>query len=324
MAGAPGTRPSPSAGAPGSTRWSLPLGRVLGVDLRVHLSFFLLVALFALASTAPGGPSLLSSLSWLVVLFACVVVHELAHCVVGRAHGAVVREILLLPIGGASRLDRMPSRPEDELAMAIAGPIASVVLGIAAGVLAAGLGIALLPVDFVTGSLLVRLCWVNLLLAAFNLLPAFPLDGGRVLRALLARHHEAAVATHRAARIGRAVAVVMVAVGFFFDLWLVIIGTFVYVGATMEERATLQHLRLRGVHVRDLMHAPVGEPAAPTTTTPALDPDDELEDDLPALVAAPFGVLPVVDHARVVGELRVVDVEGWLQACAAAEDERAA
>lgn len=304
-------------------RWSFPIGRVFGVEIRVHASFFLLVALFAVASTGPGGVGLLSGLSWLVVLFACVVVHELAHCVVGQAHGAVVRDIVLLPIGGMSRLDRLPSRPEDELAMAIAGPIASVVLGVAAGVVAGAVGIALFPVDLVTGSLLARLCWVNLLLAAFNLLPAFPLDGGRVLRALLARHHSVTVATHRAATVGRGVAVLMIAAGFLVDVWLLVIGTFVYFAATAEERATLQHHWLRGVHVRDLMHEPVGVPPSTTPATPALRPDDEIEDDLPALVAAPHGTLPVVDRAVVVGELRVVDVEGWLRACADAEREAA-
>jgi stage IV sporulation protein FB len=293
----------------------------------VHVSFFLLVALFALASTGPGGQGLLSGLSWLVILFACVVVHELAHCVVGQAHGAVVRDIVLLPIGGMSRLERLPPRPEDELAMAIAGPIASAALGVAAGAVAGAVGVALLPVDLATGSLLARLCWVNLLLAAFNLLPAFPLDGGRVLRALLARHHGEAMATRRAATVGRVVAVVMIAAGVLVDLWLLIIGMFVFFAATAEERATLQHLRLRGVHVRDLMRTPTGgTPRVAFTTVPltALGADDDVEDDLPALVAAPSGALPVVDHTQVVGELRVGDVTDWLRACAEAENGHAA
>ncbi len=321
MTGDPVTGRSPPSR---SAHWSFPIGHAFGVEIRVHASFFLLVALFAVASTGPEGPGLLSGLSWLVILFTCVVVHELAHCVVGQAHGAVVRDIVLLPIGGMSRLDRLPPRPEDEFAMAIAGPAASLALGIGAGVVAGALGVALFPIDLVTGSFLARLCWVNLLLAAFNLLPAFPLDGGRVLRALLARHHGQRVATRRAASVGRVVAVAMIAVGFLVDLWLVLIGTFVYFAGTMEEQATLQHLRLQGVHVRDLMHAPTH--AWPTTEPPAptLGPDDEVEADLPSLVAAPSGALPVVHHARVVGELAVVDVANWLRACADAEDGRAA
>ncbi len=298
---------------------------MLGIEIRVHVSFFLLVGLFALASTGPEGQGLVSGLSWLVILFACVVVHELAHCVVGQARGAVVRDIVLLPIGGMSRLERLPPRPEDEFAMAAAGPIASVVLGVGAGVIAGAVGVALIPIDLATGSLLARLFWVNLLLAAFNLLPAFPLDGGRMLRAALTRHHGEAVATRRAASVGRAVAVMMIAAGFFVDVWLVLIGTFVWFAATAEERATLQHLRLRGVYVRDLMHAPVdGAPVVAPATTPVLDADDEVEDDLPALVGAPHGVLAVADHAVVVGELRVVDVADWLRICAEAEARRAA
>ena len=309
----------------GSTRWSFPLGRVLGIEIRVHVSFFLLVALFVFASTGPEGQGLVSGLSWLVVLFACVVVHELAHCVVGQARGAVVRDIVLLPIGGMSRLERLPSRPEDEFAMAAAGPIASLVLGVSAGVVAGAVGVAMLPIDLATGSLLARLCWVNLLLAAFNLLPAFPLDGGRMFRAALARHHGEAFATSRAATVGRIVAVVMIAAGFLVDVWLVIIGMFVYFAATAEERATLQHLRLRGVHVRDLMHAPVdGAPVAASAPTRVLDADDEVEEDLPALVGAPGGVLPVADHAIIVGELRAVDVADWLRICAEAERGHAA
>lgn len=304
-------------------RWSFPIGRVFGVEIRVHVSFFLLVALFAYASTAPEGQGLVSGLSWLVVLFACVVVHELAHCVVGQARGAVVRDIVLLPIGGMSRLERLPPRPEDEFAMAIAGPMASVALGVAAGVVAGAVGVALLPIDLATGALLARLCWVNLLLAAFNLLPAFPLDGGRMLRATLARHHGEAVATRRAAKVGRAVAVAMMAAGFLVDVWLLFIGTFVWFAATAEERATLQHLRLRGVHVRDLMHAPVdGAALGGLGASVVLDADDEVEDDLPALVGAPHGVLPVADHSIVVGELRVADVAEWLRACAEAEHSR--
>jgi len=318
--------PGPDRSPPsGSSHWSFPLGRVLGVEIRVHASFFLLVALFAFASTGPGGAGLLSGMSWLVVLFACVVVHELAHCVVGQARGAVVRDIVLLPIGGMSRLERLPARPEDEFAMAAAGPLASVLLGVGAAMVAVAVGVALLPIDLATGSLLARLSWVNLMLAAFNLLPAFPLDGGRMLRALLERRHGKAVATRRAASVGRVVAVAMIATGCFFDVWLVIIGAFVYFAATAEERSTLQHLRLRGVHVRDLMHAPVaGTTTGVPSATIVLDADDEVEDDLPALVRAPRGVLAVVDHAVPVGEIRVVDVVDWLRACADAEDGRAA
>ena len=112
---------------PQRRRWSsFPIGRIAGIQIRVHVTFFLLVPLFALAGTQPGGPGAVGAIAWLVVIFACVVVHELAHCLVGRPRGLVVHEIELLPIGGVSKLENLPEDPHDELAMAIAGPLASI------------------------------------------------------------------------------------------------------------------------------------------------------------------------------------------------------
>jgi Zn-dependent protease len=318
MATEPRQDRSPSRNA--SSHWSFSIGHVAGIDVRVHLSFFLIVALFAVASTQPGGEGLVAGLGWLVVLFACVVVHELAHCVVGRSRGAQVHEIVLLPIGGVSRMERMPELPDDELAMAIAGPAASVALGVAAGMVALALGVPLLPVSFVTGSFVVRLFWVNLVIAGFNLLPAFPLDGGRVLRALLARRCSEARATHLAAVTGRSFGLALVAVGLVVNLWFAILGAFVYFGAQLEEAATIQHLRLRGLHVRDLMLddpvvvAPFAAVGAAAAGTPVVGPDDEIEDDLLVIAAAPRHAVAVVDHMQVVGVLRLEDVQRWVHA----------
>jgi Zn-dependent protease/CBS domain-containing protein len=218
----------------------------------------LLVPLFVLAGAAPEGPGVPIALAWLVMMFACVVVHELAHCFVGRAHGAVVHEIILLPIGGVSKVERLPERPRDELAMSIAGPAASLGLALLAGMVTVLAGESLLPVEILGDSLLRSLFWFNLLVAGFNLLPAFPLDGGRVLRALLEQSHDLQRATHVAATAGRAVAIVMIVGGLFFDVWLTIIGVFVYFGASAEEASTIIHLRLTGHRVVDTM---VCEPA---------------------------------------------------------------
>jgi stage IV sporulation protein FB len=235
------------------------LGRVSDIEIRIHASFLLLVVLFVLAGTAPEGPGVPKALAWLVLIFACVVVHELAHCFVARGRGGVVHEILLLPIGGVSKLERLPEGPRDELAMAIAGPAASLGLAVLAGILTVLAGESLLPVEILGSSLLASLFWFNLLVAGFNLLPAFPLDGGRVLRALLERAYDLPRATHLAATAGRAVAIAMIVGGFFFfDLWLTIIGVFVYFGASAEEAATLAHWRLAGHQVGDAMlHEPV-------------------------------------------------------------------
>jgi Zn-dependent protease len=245
-----------TAPTPRPSRWSFPLVRIAGIQIRVHATFFLLVALFALAGSAPKGPGVVSSLLWLVVIFACVVFHELAHSIVGRRRGLVVHEIDLLPIGGVSRLESFPETPRDEFAVAIAGPAASVVLGVAAAGAAVATSVALFPVDLVEGPFLARLCWLNLLLAAFNMIPAFPLDGGRVFRSLLERRYDLERSTRIASATGRWFAFVLIASGMVVNLWLAIIGVFVYLGASAEETATLAHVRLAGRRVRDVMLAP--------------------------------------------------------------------
>jgi Zn-dependent protease len=234
-------------------RGSIRIGRISGIDIRVHWSFSLLVAVFLLAADAPGGLGVASSLVWLVVIFGCVLFHELAHCVVGRRHGAEVHEIELLPIGGVSKLERLPDAPSEELAMAIAGPLASIGIAVVAALAATAALVPLLPFTLYDGPLLARTFWFNLVIAAFNLLPAFPLDGGRVFRALLERRRDLLAATRIAVRVGHAVAVAFVVIGLFWNLWLVIIGVFVFVGATMEEAATVVHAALRNRRVDQLM-----------------------------------------------------------------------
>lgn len=232
-AGAPPV-PPPARPPP---RLSLRLATVAGVQIRVHLTFVVLLALVALGATAPEGPGLVPAFGWLVALFACVVLHELAHSLVAIRHGIRVPEIDLLPIGGVSRLEREPGDPNVELRIAAAGPAASVLLGAALAVVAVVAGVDIWPPTLYGGALLARLVWVNLMLAAFNLLPALPLDGGRVLRAFLEPRRGRAAATLQVARISRVLAAIMVAVGFFLSLWLVIIGGFVYVGSLAEESA---------------------------------------------------------------------------------------
>lgn len=224
-------------------RWSVPLVRIAGVTIRVHVTFFALVLLVALTAR-DFGETEVAAVGWLLLLFACVVLHEFAHALVARSKGIAVHEIDLLPIGGVSRLEHIPEAWRDESAIAVAGPIASAAIALVAFLLATITGQALLPPSLWEGGLLVRLAWVNLMLAAFNLLPAFPLDGGRVLRALLERNRTRLDATRRAAAISRALAAVMIAVGLLFNVWLVLIGIFVVVAGRAEEAAVLIHAAL--------------------------------------------------------------------------------
>ncbi|MGH9083839.1 MAG: site-2 protease family protein [Acidimicrobiales bacterium] len=239
----------------------MPLARVAGVTIRVHVTFFALVVLVALTA-ADAGETVVAAVGWLLALFACVVAHELAHAVVAQSKGIAVHEIDLLPIGGISRLERIPERWRDEAAIAAAGPIASAGIAAVAFALAAGAGEPLLSASPWDGPLLVRLAWANLLLAGFNLLPAFPLDGGRVFRALLERDHSRVEATRRAAYVSRLLAILMIAVGALFNLWLIVIGVFVLVAGRAEEAAVLIHAALGPATARTLAWAcPIALPA---------------------------------------------------------------
>jgi Zn-dependent protease len=287
-------------------RWSVSVGRFSGIDVRVHVSFLVLVALFALVAPEPGVTGAVASVAWLLAIFTCVVVHEMAHCFVARARGAEVQEILLFPLGGVSKLRHLPESPRDEFAIAIVGPLTSIGLGLGAAVLCLATGQALLPIDLVAGSWLVRLVWLNLILGAFNLLPAFPLDGGRVLRSLLERDHDLETATRSAAHIGRVLATIMVVAGVFLDVWLILIGIFIYLGASAEESGTIVHARLRGHRVREAMQPSTDE----SSTLPVVvDADALLDDDLLELVeSAPGHCATVRADGRTVGILRVEDL----------------
>jgi Zn-dependent protease len=229
------------------------VARVAGIDIRVHPLMVLLVAAVLAASVTDEGGGLWAGATWIVLVFSCVLVHELAHSVVARRRGVTVRDIVLLPIGGVSEMERLPERPADELVIASAGPLTSVAIALVAAGAALVAGEPLVPVDLLEGPLLHRLVWFNAVLGAFNLLPAFPMDGGRVLRAGLALRWPLERATGLAARVGRALAVVMAAAGIAFDLWLVLIALFVYLGASAEEIATRAHVRFAGRRVAEIM-----------------------------------------------------------------------
>ncbi len=293
------TRPRPH-------RWSFPAGQIAGIEVRVHVSFLVLVALFALVAPEPGVMAAVASVGWLIVIFTCVVVHEMSHCFVARARGAEVEEILLFPLGGVSKLRHLPESPRDEFAIAIVGPLTSIGLGVSAAILCLATRQSLLPIDLVTGSWLVRLVWLNLILGVFNLLPAFPLDGGRVLCSLLERDHDLETATRSAAHVGRVLAVMMIAVGLFVDVWLTLIGIFIYLGASAEEAGTIVHARLRGHRVREVMQPATDESA---TAAVVVDADALLDDDLLQLVeSAPGHRAAVETDGRTIGVLQLEDL----------------
>ena len=295
----------------GLSRRSLVIGRVAGIPIRLHPTF-LLVLLLVVISVDP-----LSLTGSLLVIFGSVTVHELGHALVARRRGVEVRDILLLPIGGVSELERLPDRPADQLEVAVAGPVTSLALGVLGLALAGAGGAEVWPVDLVHGSLLHRFGWLNLILAAFNLLPALPLDGGRVLRALLVPRVGEVRSTVIAAGVGRAIAIGMITIGVFADLWLVIIGFFVLSGAMAEEANARLKGRLDGLVARDLMrpvHGLTMEQARELFGADVVTiDDDEPASDATADIARSRGGRAVVVHdGRPIGVVRLLDVQQLL------------
>ena len=271
---------------------SLRIGNVKGVPIRLHWSFPLLILLVLLPhGRRTTARSLADGLAWIAAVFVCIVIHELSHSFVAQRRGFTVRDIVLLPIGGASEISGLPGTPADELSIAIAGPLASLALAGLLALVGFAAGVALWPPGLFAGDILSRLMWANLLLAGFNLLPAIPMDGGRVLRALLARHHSDLDATALAVRIGRFIGLLMVLVGLRYDLWLSFIGVFVLLGAGGEQHAAAVRTAVGGLRVADLM---VHDPTTLEVSFP-------LSAVAPFLQASPGRVLPVVDRGRYVG-----------------------
>jgi Zn-dependent protease len=222
-------------------KWSWKVGRLGGIDLRVHATFFILLAWFALVYYRESGSAVAATrgVVFTLALFVSVVLHELGHALAGRRVGVPTRDITLLPIGGVARLEHIPDDPKQELAIALAGPAVTLVIALTLYVLLRALALptALLE-NAVTrgggGAFLAQLMWVNVSLLVFNLLPAFPMDGGRVLRATLALRRDYLRATEIAARVGRAFALLFGIVGLFYSAFLVVIALFIWFGAAAE------------------------------------------------------------------------------------------
>lgn len=276
-------------------KWSFSLGRYLGIDLRVHATFLLLLAFVAAAHWLPSRDlgDALGGLAFFTALFVCVVLHEYGHALAARRYGVGTRDITLLPIGGVARLERMPESPRQELWIALAGPAVNVVIAaLLAGWLAftGKLG-ALTALDPLGGPFAARLLAVNLLLVAFNLLPAFPMDGGRVLRAVLAMRLRYARATRIAASIGQGMAVAFGLLGLLGNPMLILIALFIWIGAGEEAAAAEVKDTLRGLTAREAM----------LTDFLVLEPRDTIGDAARLLLAGSQRDFPVMDGASVAG-----------------------
>jgi len=241
---------------------SFKIGRVAGIDLKVHWTFFLLLAFYAFAGYQGSGSLTNALVTALVIvaLFVCVVLHEYGHSLVAQRLGIEIQDITVLPIGGVARLKSLPERPWDEVKIAIAGPLVNVVLAPIFFAIALLLGAS--PLDIANileggnslGQIFAYLGYINVALVVFNLIPAFPLDGGRVLRGLLATRLGAVRATDVSATIGQFFAAAFFLIGLLGgNFLLALVAVFIFYGATGEAQMVRQHEQTRGLTVSDVM-----------------------------------------------------------------------
>ncbi len=227
----------PARGSVKLLRWSYRLGKLAGIDVHVHLTFLMLLAWIGMSRLVSGQGLVQAGLAVALVtmVFGIVVLHELGHALAARRFGIPTRDINLLPLGGVARLERMPEKPWQELVVAAAGPAVNLVL---ASIAALGLfmveGLQRSLVALLVGELMVWLVMANLALLVFNLIPAFPMDGGRILRALLATRLPFPRATEIAVHVGRVLAVGLGLAGLFYNPMLVLVAIFVWMGGSAE------------------------------------------------------------------------------------------
>lgn len=289
-------------------KWSVPIARVAGIPVRIHLSFLLAVIWAVGLGWHEGGwYSGVWAGALIVILFVCVVLHELGHSLVAIAFGSEVTSVTLYPIGGVAGLRSVPRQPAREILMAVAGPAVNGVIVIALASLRGGLpdwaGAAVFPNS--APELWDALIRANIILAGFNLLPAFPMDGGRILRALLAMRLPYVQATRTAAAIGQALAVGIILLGICAtNPFLALIGVFVFLGAAMEERAAVTENVLKHLRVRDVM----------THRFLCVHPDDSLADCMRLEQETKKGDFLVEYEGRVVGLLSSADLRDAMRA----------
>ncbi|MCA9221721.1 MAG: site-2 protease family protein [Planctomycetales bacterium] len=272
-------------------RGSWRLGTLSGIGVYVHWSFLILPLLIGGTTILSAGPwAAAEAVIFVLAVFGCVVLHEMGHALTARQFGIGTRDITLLPIGGVARLDRMPRKPWQEFAVAVAGPAVNVVIAavLFLGLIGYGVERMLNPADF-----LVRLMWTNIALVAFNMLPAFPMDGGRVLRSLLAMVVSYERATNIAAIVGQTLAVVLALAGWFVfhNIMLVLLAGFVFLAARGEAKMVNSFPQLQGVRVGELMQR----------TFVSLNADETLEQAASRTLFTAQHDFPVIHHGALVG-----------------------
>jgi Zn-dependent protease len=283
-------------------KWSFKVGRFAGIDVFMHFTFLLLIGWVALMHWRQGQTilSVVSGVSFILTVFLCVVLHEFGHALTAKRYGIKTRDIILLPIGGVARLERLPARPMQELWVALAGPAVNIVIAIGLFVwlkLTASFE-PLQILTLTTGPFLERIMAVNVFLVVFNMIPAFPMDGGRVLRAILATRKDHVRATHIAASIGQGIAVFFALIGLFYNPLLLFIAFFVWIGASQEAGLVQMQSAIGGIPVQQAMQ----------TDFKFLRKDDSLERAIELTLAGSQKDFPVTDKGRIEGILTQTDL----------------
>ncbi len=240
---------------------SFKIGRAFSIDIKVHWTFFLLLAFFAYLSYTTTGSwvDALITIGIIVALFLCVVMHEYGHSLVAQRLGSEVQDITILPIGGLARMKAMPERPIDEVKVAVAGPLVNIVLAPIFIGLAFVFGFDLATLSNIfesqdsVGNVLLYLGGINIFLVVFNMIPAFPMDGGRVLRGLLATRFGPVRATNIASVTGQFFALGFFVLGLLANPILALIAVFIFFGANGERQMVRQRETMRGLLVSDVM-----------------------------------------------------------------------
>jgi len=278
-------------------RWQWKLGTFAGIDVFIHATFLLLIGWIGYSYWLQYGTiaKVVEGILFILALFLCVVLHEYGHALTARKYGVKTRDITLYPIGGVARLERMPDQPIEELWVAIMGPAVNVVI---AALLFAYLYLSrgIVPMTDLTvasGSFLARLMAVNITLVVFNLIPAFPMDGGRVLRALLAMRMDYVRATQIAANIGQGLAFLLGLFGLFNNPFLLFIAFFVWIGASQEASMVQMRNSISGIPVTHAMQ----------TQFETLSPSDRLDRVVSLILAGSQQDFPVVEDGQFVGVL---------------------
>lgn len=279
-------------------KWSFKIGVILGIEIKVHAIFLMLLGFVGWSNASAGGPAAgLAAVIFFLTIFFFVLLHELGHSIAARRYGVVVRDIVLLPIGGVARMESLPQNPRQELVIAFAGPAVNFVAVI---VLYFFMRAMNWPVDHLSFDLSGKDFWngmlsLNAFMGLFNLIPAFPMDGGRVLRALLAMRYPYAQATRYASSVGQIFAVLFSLAGIFFlnNWWLVIIAVFIFTGAGSEESVVRLRAAIEGVPVGRVM----------STRLYTLSPVDPLRKALEHSYQGCQDDFPVLEDNRLIGIL---------------------